>query len=151
MNIVDITPKIRLEISNAVEEAIMAFRITNPENGKDVVKQVEDWIYNISENNEWPGEYAKLEDVAVGLGSLFGYCMCHDYGWEWKKMIEDDHGQTIVLSPGGKAVVAPFTLVYKMLVGKNIGPEGKNDINLQLIYDKAKDVDRKLKKTTRFA
>ena len=47
MNIVDITPKIRLEISNAVEEAIMAFRITNPENGKDVVKQVEDWIYNI--------------------------------------------------------------------------------------------------------
>ncbi len=127
---------VKQEIQSVIEYGYTAFNISHSLNGEQLVQKIEQIIINILETKEYPNVFEDTEDVAVTLGCLYGKALEIGYGWKWKAIGNDEEdAQFSVVSPDDYYMIPVLSYIYNILLEKNIGPDGNNDITCVLLYN----------------
>ena len=130
------------EIRRMAGGAANIFHITDLNDGRKIAAQVRKIVDEILESGRFPEEYEDIVDVAVGLGTVFGNALCIGYGWKWMELGESEKSVIhSVVSPKGFYSNAPMLYLHRILTGKNIGLDGKNDNTVLLLYNMLENID----------
>jgi len=109
----DLNQKENETLSNYVEqgrEILEGYGLSkNQYNAKDLDNVFERWAQN------YQNEKFQKNQIAEGLGSLFGELLTVDFGFGWK-MVEDDHGIEVALvEEKTGSIVFPINSVWKRI------------------------------------
>lgn len=142
---------VKQEIEQTGKTAIEIFKISNPENGRTIAKEVYNIVENILSTDTFPDEYEDIDDVAVALGVLFGQALCIGYGWSWQEFGDSKEEAAYgVVSPQQNFCNAPINFLFRILSGDNIGVDGENDNTVLLLYNMLEDIDKRPESTKYF-
>lgn len=143
----EISKDVMEEIHSAVENTASIWKISNLSDGKEIATRLNEIVDSILDKNQIPKVYSNIEDVAVGLGVLFGHSLCIGYNWKWKAL--GDNSETasyFVVSPEDNFCNAPMPYLLKILTRQNLNFDGTNDNTVLLLYNMLKNIDQKPEK-----
>lgn len=129
-------------IRNTHNEALELFAIKDSQDNESVAGQVMMHVGNIISSGTFPSQYGNVEDAAVALGVLFGQALCNHYGWKWMSLGQKkDTASVFVVSPENYFSHPPMYYIQRIINGKNLGEDGKNQNNIVENFKRFSDVD----------
>lgn len=142
--IVDIDSEMERELEKTIKQAEKIFHIKKNTDGKAMAWQIYEIVDRILETCTFPKEYNDIEDVAVGLGTLYGHALCLEYGWKWKLLGESKEDACInVVSEDRQYSLMPLAFIYKILSEENINIDGNNDNTVLLLFNMIGEIKNK--------
>lgn len=90
----------------------------------------------------------EISSISILLAVAWGFAVCSEYNWEWRYLeIEGKIERSYyILSPDHWYCCPPFYFFTKILDGKNIGLDGKNDNTALLLFNMIKTLGKKTPK-----
>lgn len=78
----------------------------------------------------------EIQNMTISLGCAWAVCVVKAYGWNFRYLgsTPKDAGIYIV-SPDERYCCPPLNFINKILTGKNIGTNGKNDNTILLLFN----------------
>lgn len=135
------------EIEQTVLFARKVFKIHKTVSGRQMAETVYSIVEKILREGKIPSKYDDLEDVSIALGCLFGQALVTGLGWKWKEIGESKEDAIYcVVSPDENYVNPCMAYLQRILGGKNIGGDGKNDNTVMLLWNMAEQCMKKTPK-----
>lgn len=142
--VADIDRKMQSEIEKTVKHAIKTFHIKDTGDGKSIVQQIYVIVEKILETHLFPKEYNDIEDVAVELGTLYGYALCLAYEWKWMFLGKNEEDAYLhVVSNDRQYSHMPLVFIHRILSGNNINIDGTNDNTILLLFNMIEEIKDK--------
>lgn len=142
--IADIDDKMEGELEKTIKHAEKIFHIKKNTDGKAIAQQIYEIVDGILETHSFPKEYNDIEDVAVGLGTLYGHALCLAYGWKWKLLGQSKEDACInVVSSDRQYSHMPLAFMYRILSEGNISIDGSNDNTVLLLFNMIGEIKNK--------
>lgn len=142
--VADIDEVMKNEIEKTVKRAIKIFHIKNTADGKSIVQQIYEIVSEILETHSFPKECNDIEDVAVELGTLYGYALCLEYGWKWMFLGKNEEDACIhVVSNDRQYSHMPLIFIHRILSGNNINIDGTNNNTILLLFNMIENIKEK--------
>lgn len=137
-----LTEKVREQLERTFQAGIEMFGISDPEDGRIIAEEVQAAADRILETGKLPEGCESLSEAAVTLGVLFGQSLCIGRGWTWEMFGSSaEKAAWGVVSPKENFSNAPRPYLLRILQGKNIGLDGKNDNTVMLLYNSLEEID----------
>lgn len=124
------------EIMGMAQSAIQAFGVPYTEEGREIATCINGIVDNILETHEIPDCYESIDEVAMVLGCLYGFALGMEYGWEWKRVGQNEEDNMIcMVSPDDNWFNPCAVYICNILNGHNTGLDGNNDNTCLLLFN----------------
>lgn len=130
------------EVLRVSDEAKRYFHLVNPQNHENLVKQIHEKVDALLKGKPYPSAYSDLKNAAIALGARFGYELNQARGWKWMMVgNSEEAAEVCIVSPKENYCIFPLSYMLKILEGRNIGTDGKNDNTVLLLWNMTENID----------
>lgn len=127
-----------------IERYAESFEIRDFVNGEAIIKKIYQVVEQVLQSNTLPQGYENTQQLAEGLGVLYGHALCVGRKWKWRRLGDDARNATIcVVSPKENFSLEPVKYILHILDSETSYTYSNTVINL---YDKLEKIDRKPRK-----
>lgn len=129
-------------VMDTAKKADKVFRFVDGKESNSVIEQIYQQVNEYLAGKSFPKAYDTVRDLAIALGTRFACAYVQERNWEWT-MIGDseEKAQIAIASPKHNYCIFPLHYMLKILEGKNIGPDGKNDNTVLLLWNMTEKID----------
>lgn len=139
----ELTSELIDALDEAKQNAFQFLKLTGEETPPEVVKMIYEAVNRLLEEQHSSED---LQEYAIQLGTLWGFMVEKEYGWQWRQLdfLDDDVQGIYLVSPRLYYCCPPLYFLNKIIQGNNAGLDDQNDNTVMLLFNMLKDVEKRL-------
>lgn len=124
------------------QEAIQLLELVGTESPLQIVTVIREIVDRLLSEEHSTED---LQEYALQLGTMWGYMVEREYGWQWKYL---DFGEDIkgiyLVSPLSYYCCPPLYFLNKILQGNNAGMDSENDNTVLLLFNMLNGIEKQV-------